>query len=179
MRQRTLPIRLAAVLVIVALQGLGLPTALAGTTGARVAGSILAAGDQSPVADARLHLGDPKSGKVFSSDPTSADGSFVVSDLPPATYEVAVESDGGLYLVQTPIELGAGESQDLQIAVTPLAPGQLAPSPEEAEENQKKGGTGVWNNPVTAALIVVGAAIVLGFLIKEATKNDETVSSPS
>jgi hypothetical protein len=177
MRQRSLPIRLAAVLVSVALQGLGLPVAADGA-GARVAGSILSAADETPLSGARLHLGDPRSGRVFSSEPTPSDGSFALSEVPPATYEVAVESGGGLYVVRAPLELAAGQSQDLQVAVTPLAPGQMAPPPDPDGSGKKKGGTSVWNNPATAALIVVGSAVVLGFVIKEATKtkDDEPVS---
>ena len=179
MRQRSLAFKLTATVVIGALQALGLPAA-ADPSGASVAGSILAAPDQAPLPGARLHLGDPRSGKVFSSSPADAQGSFALADIPPATYEVAVESGGGLYLVQTPLALSSGQSQTLQVAVSPLAPGQMAPPPEEEPGAKKKGGAGLWNNPVTAALIVVGSAIVIGFLIKEATdEDDEQVSSPS
>ena len=55
---------------------------------------------------------------------------------------------------------------------------RTAPAPEE-EKEKNKGGTGVWNNPATAALIVVGAAIVLGLLIDAATDDDEGPASPS
>ena len=179
MRQRSLVFKLTAIVVVGALQALGLPAA-ADLSGARVAGSILAASTQAPLPGARLHLGDPRSGKVFSSAPADAQGGFALTDIPPATYELAVESGGGLYVVQTPLELAPGQSQNLQVAISPLAPGQMAPPPQGEEEAKKKGGASVWNNPVTAALIVVGSAIVIGFLIKEATGEDnEPVSSPS
>ena len=179
MRYRTLHLKLTAVVAIVAMLGLGLPTQAAGAAGSRVAGSILSSPDETPLAGARLHLGDPRSGRVFTSQPSASDGSFALSEVPPATYEVAVESNGGLYVVSTPLELSAGAAQNLQVAVTPVVPGQMAPPPADPDD-EHKGGTSVWNNPATAALIVVGSAIVLGFLIKEATDDDdEPPASPS
>ena len=181
MQHRTLPLKLTAIVAIVALQGLGLPAeAAGGAAGSRVSGSILSAPDETPLAGARLHLGDPRSGRVFTSQPSNADGSFALAEVPPATYDVAVESNGGLYVVMTPIELAAGDARNLQVAVTPLAPGQMAPPPPDPDAEKNRGGTSVWNNPATAALIVVGSAIVIGFLIKEATDDeDEPSASPS
>ena len=180
MQHRTLPLKLTAIVAIVALQGLGLPTEAAGVpAGSRVAGSILSAPDETPLAGARLHLGDPRSGRVFTSQPSGADGSFALTEVPPATYEVAVEANGGLYVVRTPLELSSGDARNLQVAVTPLAPAQMAPPPPDPNDQKNRGGTSVWNNPATAALIVVGSAIVIGFLIKEATDEDDDQLSAS
>ena len=180
MQQRTLSLKLTAIVAIVALQGLALPAEAAGASASRVAGSILSAPDETPLAGARLHLGDPRSGRVFTSQPSAADGSFALAEVPPATYEVAVESDGGLYVVTTPLEVSAGDARNLQVAVTPVVPGQMAPPPPDPDEKKNPGGTSVWNNPATAALIVVGSAIVIGFLIKEGTDDDdEPLASPS
>jgi hypothetical protein len=181
MHPRTLPLKLTAIAVIVALQGLGVPAGAAGPVGSRVAGSILSTPADTPIAGARLHLGDPRSGRVFTSEPSAPDGSFALAEVPPATYEVAVESNGGLYVVSTPLELAPGATRNLQVAVAPVAPGQMAPPPPDPDAEKNKGGTSVWNNPATAALIVVGSAIVLGFLIKEGTDDDdnEPAASPS
>jgi hypothetical protein len=181
MHPRSLPLKLTAIAVIVALQGLGVPAGAAGPSGSRVAGSILSTPAETPLAGARLHLGDPRSGRVFTSEPSAADGSFALAEVPPATYEVAVESNGGLYVVSTPVEVTPGATRNLQVAVAPVVPGQMAPPPDPDTE-KNKGGTSVWNNPATAALIVVGSAIVLGFLIKEATDDDNDnvpAASPS
>jgi hypothetical protein len=38
----------------------------------------------------------------------------------------------------------------------------------------------VWNNPLTAALIIVGSAVVLGLIIDQAVSDDdEPTASPS
>jgi hypothetical protein len=173
MKQRSLGFKLVATLVIVSLQALALPV-MASDPGAAVNGSILAADDQSPLVGAKLHLGDPQTGEIYTSKPAGEDGSFVIDEVPAAVYEMAVEADGGLYVVQTPLKLTPGQNQALNLAVTTqLAPGQMADSPEEEEKKKKKGGAGVWNNPATAALIVIGAAIVLGVIIDAATDDDD------
>jgi hypothetical protein len=169
MRQRGLGSKLVVALVVFALQGLALPV-MASEPNAAVRGSILSASDQSPMVGAKLHLGNPDTGEIFSSDAAQPDGGFVIEDVPPATYDVGVELDGGLYVVETPLSIAPGQTQPIHVAINP----QVAPSPEEAQkEEKKKGGNGVWNNPATAALIVLGAAIVIGLIINEATNDDD------
>jgi hypothetical protein len=169
MKQRSLGFKLVVTVLIASLQGLMIP-AIASEPGAKLTGSILEAGNDTPLGGAKLHLGDPKTGEIYTSAPSLRDGTFEIADVPPSTYEVAVESDGGLYLVQSPITLAPGQSQAVNLAINP----QMADSPADTEEKKKnKGGTGVWNNPATAALIVVGAAVVLGLLINAATDDDD------
>jgi hypothetical protein len=166
--------RLVATLMVVALQGIMIPV----TAGESVAvnGLVVSTTDQQPVVGARIHLGDPETGQIYSSSPVSDDGSFAIEGVPAATYEVGVEHEGGLFVVDTPLSLAPGQSRPLTVAIDP----QLAPSPEEAEQQQRKrAGRGVWNNPLTAALIVLGAAIVIGVIINEATDDDvEQPASP-
>ena len=71
------------------------------------------------------------------------------------------------------IFLAPGEAQNVTVAINP----QTAPSPEEEQERKKKG-AGFWNNPVTATLVVIGSATLLGYLIKSGT-DDESNASPS
>jgi hypothetical protein len=176
MKQRSLASKLVATLLVVALQGLILPL-MAAEPGAKVNGSILSSRDDAPLAGAKLHLGDPRTGEVYSSGLSQTDGSFSIDSVPASTYEVAVESDGGLYVVDTPVKLAPGQTQSLNVAIDP----QVSPSPEDVDSKKKnRGGTSVWNNPGTAALIVLGGAIVLGWIINEATDDDdEQPASPS
>jgi hypothetical protein len=175
MKQRSLEFKLVATVVIVSLQALMIP-AIAADPASSVNGSILSAQTDAPLAGAKLHLGDPMTGEIYTSEPADQDGSFEMTDVPASTYEVAVESNGGLYLVQSPLKLTPGQSQPMNVAINQ----QMADDPETEEKKKNKGGTGVWNNPATAALIVVGAAVVLGLLINAATDDDdEEPSSPN
>jgi hypothetical protein len=49
-----------------------------------------------------------------------------------------------------------------------------APAPAEKEKKKR---VGVWANPATATLIIIGSAIVVGFAVDQLTKpNEEPVS---
>lgn len=132
---------------------------LASDAPAGVVGEILAMDGQYPMAGSRVHLADPTGGRQFTSDPTAADGSFRVPDVPAGTYRVGIESEGRLYIVDGPLALAPGETRNVQLALQ----SKTAPAP-----------AGVWQDPLYAGLIVAGSAIVLGILINEATtkRND-------
>ncbi len=115
--------------------------------------------DDVPLAGARVHVGDLQGERFWASGWTGDDGSFEVSDLPPAQYRVAIEADGGLYMVDAPVALAPGQSRSLQLSVQPNA------MEEQDPQRKKKRGAGIWSNPLTATLIVLGSAIALGALI--------------
>jgi len=52
-----------------------------------------------------------------------------------------------------------------------VRPATTAPSPQEASEGKK--GLSFWDNPLTATLIVLGAAVVVGVVVDELTDDDE------
>jgi hypothetical protein len=177
MSQRSLPIQIVAAVLVVALQVPGLPT-LASGEGAKLAGSILAFDEKAPVEGARLHAADPMTGRIYSSGSTGTDGKFEIGSLPSAAYELAVESDGHLFVVGAPVRLAPGQTQSVQVAIDPRIDPQVAPPPQSEED--RRTGTGVWDNPLTAALIIVGSAVVLGLIIDQAASDDdEPTASPS
>lgn len=158
--------RFVSLTLAFALTLVGLP-ALAADSPATLSGQILLAGDQTPIAGARVHLSDAVSGAAVASEPAADDGSFAIADLPPARYRVGVETDGKLYLVEGSVRLSPGQTQRLDLAIAPdLAPAQSTAS--------------AWDNPVTGALIVAGGAIILGLLIDSLTDDNkkESVASP-
>jgi hypothetical protein len=167
-------VRVLATGLIVALPLASVPVS-ASDTSATLIGSIVSAGDQTPLSGARLHVGDPRTGEIFSSQPVGDEGTFLVDNLPPAIYELAVESNGGLYVTDTPLQLQPGQSRTVNLAVNPQQ--EPAPGPQTAEDKKKKK-AGVWNNPLTATLIVLGSALVIGIII-EAADDDDDGPSPS
>lgn len=173
MTNRTVFSKLVAAVTIVALQLLLFP-AFGEVRPGSISGTVLSASDQAPLAGARVHVGNPKTGEIFSSETTSADGGFQVASLPAANYQLGVEANGGLYLVHPPVSLEAGQRRTVQLAVA-----DPAPPPEEAEEDSTKGKKPtIWSNPVTATLILLGAAIILGWAIDDLI-DDKRVTSPS
>jgi hypothetical protein len=171
MRERKLLDRALAGCLALAMSGALAPLHAAAAGTATVSGTILSVSDRSPLAGARLYLGDPATGDVFPSAPADPDGKFVVAELPPATYEVAVGLDRGLYLVPERITLASGAERTLALAVDPETPPVPPSDPPDS-------GLGLWSNPLTAALLVLGSALVVGAAVESAT-DDEDDASPT
>ena len=93
---------------ILAVVMLSLPGSHAAET-AGISGVVVSTGDQTPLAGVKVHAVDPATGEIFSSAPTGDDGGFALDSLPASTYEFAVESSGGLYVVATPLALEPGQ----------------------------------------------------------------------
>jgi carboxypeptidase family protein len=99
-------------------------------------------------------------------------GSFRIDDVPAGTVELAVETADGMYLVDTPITLAPGATRQVQLA---LRGRENNPPPTPAPH--KKTGT-LWDNPLTATLIVVGGAVVTGLII-DAVDDDDGDNVPN
>jgi len=126
-----------------------------------------------PLAGAVVRLIDSDSGDLFSSAHTDGEGRFQIVGLPPSIYVLGVESEGGLFTSQTPVSLEPGQGRSVQVAIHQLekpAPGQ--------QKKKKKGGS-PWDNPLTATLIVLGAAILVGVIIDELVEDEPPPASPS
>jgi hypothetical protein len=162
-----------AVMLIVSLPWVAIP-ASAAEAGATLSGSIVRSEDGSPLAGAKLHANDPKTGKIFSSRPATDEGAFELTELPPSTYALAVESNGGLYLVEAPLQLAPGATRTVNLAVTPqnvLREGEEDDDMDEA--------WGFMENPLTATLIVLGTALVAGVALDNILDDDDKKKSPS
>jgi len=169
MNHRGSVVKILAVTLVVALQFAFIPTASA-TDNATLAGAVHAVDGKQPVDGAVLYAGDMRTGEVYRSDRTDTSGAFVLADLPPAAYELAVEKEGGLYLVGTPVQLEPGQTRDVQVAIHP----QAAPDPKTA--NEKGGKKNFLDNPLMATFAIIGGAIVVGALIDAV--DDEDSASP-
>jgi len=156
MTGKTMASRLLAVILLATLP------ALAGTGQASFAGSVITIAGRTPVAGAVVHLADSDTGEIFSSTPTTADGRFVLVDLPEATYQIAVAVDGGLYPLDTALPLSAASIRTVTLAIKPQ-PGV-------------EGVGSAWDNPVKASLLLIGAAVLLGVIV-DASTNEEAPAS--
>lgn len=151
------------------------PSAAAGA-GASLEGTIFALEDKAPVEGAVLHAGNLRTGELYSSPISDSDGTFSLGDLPPAAYQLAVETEEGLYLVGTTVPLEPGQARDIHLGLRPDA---TADDPETAEKKEEDEEMGFMNNPLFATLLVVGSSILLGYIITELDDTDTLVASPS
>ena len=170
--------RILAVGLILSVQSLGTAVS-AEEAKASLTGTIVSATDHTPLSGARVHAGDPKTGRIYSSQPTTADGSFSVEALPASGYELAVEADGGLYIIQTPVQLAPGTAPHLTVAVNRDQNGDDDDddSAGVVPQSGKFRGISIWDNPLTAAGLVLGLAFVIGALIEDATIDPDVIMS--
>jgi hypothetical protein len=159
------PTRLVAALLVAVLP---LGSAAGTSAPAGLTGVLLDRGEQAPLAHARLLAADETSGRVFPSSETAADGRFTLPDLPAGTYALAVQARDGLYLIEPALKLGPGGAQSLTIAVGAQTEG-TAGDPAA----HKPARPSIWNRPFTAALLVLGAAVVVGVIVDQATDDDD------
>jgi len=155
-----LPIVLASVLAVP-------PGVLAGETGI-LKGCVL------PASDSRVVAKTVWIGAIPAA--VAADGSFEATGIPPGPSELAIETSEGLYVVATPFAIAPGATRRVQLAYGGRQDTSAPPPPEK--EKKKKGG-GFWANPLTATLIIVGSAILVGFAINQLTQSDNEPVSPS
>jgi hypothetical protein len=159
--------KLMAAALVVLLKASGWPVLAA--PGGELTGVVRAADGRSPLVGAVVHVADRASGTVYSSKPAGADGSFQVGGLPDANYEVGIETQDGLFLVYVPLAVKQANSQRIELVVTD--------SPEARDlvrAGRRADTAGVWQNPLTSALIVVGGAIAIGAIVNAADDDDET-----
>lgn len=139
---------------------------------ASLSGNILSRDTRAPMSGAVVHATDPRTSASFFSQPAGDDGHFEIAEMPPASYMLAVESQGGLYLVDAPVVLVPGHSRSVQLA--------LNPKKDKSEEEEDDDGLAMTflDNPVTATLAIVGSAILIGLLIDEGDNDDPIDASP-
>ncbi len=173
MKRFSFPFKAVALALAVVLCGAGQAVLAAGD--AAISGRIASLDGGVPIPGATVHAADAKTGEIRSSSPSGQDGTFEVRGLPASSYVLGVESEGGLYVVSAPVALAGGQERSVQLAVGPKAAAQTT----EPEKEKKKKAIGTyWDNPLTASLIIVGAAFLVGSIIE--TDDDENlVVSPS
>lgn len=160
--------KIAATATIVALLSISIPSLA--QPGAVLAGTVVRADLATPVAGATVHLADERSGAFVESAPTADDGSFRLDSLPGSEYSLAVEVDGGLYVVPAPLTLNDGETRRVHLAIQPDAQPDAGSTLGASKLSFR-------NNPLTATLLLLGGLIILGLAIDELTDSDPT--SPS
>ncbi len=164
--------RSLAVVLVSALPSLAVPAADPATVTLR--GHVVAPSG-SPLAGAVVHVADPRTGDLVASRPTGSDGAFEAGALRPAAYALGVESEGKLFVVDSPVTLAPGQTRTVTVALPAHA--AMEPS-DQADPEAAKDAFTWWNNPLVASLVVVTGAIVLGILIDQAT-DDDPKASPS
>jgi hypothetical protein len=162
--KRTGFIQVVATLMVVVL--LSWTPSMAAPGAAAVGGTVLVGVDKQPLAGATIHLSDAMDGRLVSSMKTGSDGSFQIENVTSATYEVAVEYDGGLYLVGSPVRVQDGKPLTLNLAI------EKSTAAAAPLGRSRRGAGGLFSSPLAASLLVAGSAITMGAVIESTTTDD-------
>jgi len=133
-------------------------------------------------------------GEEFSSQPTGANGSYKFNRLPPGRYEVAVQTERGVYLGNRTVDLVNKEAQSYSFSLKSTPPEEALEQAKAARgqgaapeaggrpaitPSEKMDPTSIWRNPLTATLLGVAIAVGAAILIDEARDDDDDDASPS
>lgn len=197
--------RIASFLVILAFISLiaspGYTQSLQGTS---ISGRILSSDQAAPIIGAIVKAADIKSKKIYESKPTAKNGYYEISGLGSGTYDIAVQVDEGLYLVNKLLDLGENQSHTLSLTLkeNPADPqegeektqeeekgkgeeevgeegkdveeGDETATPEDQDEEDEA--LAFWDNPLTATLSFVGIALVTSWGVDELTEEEKRAS---
>ncbi|MGH7410417.1 MAG: carboxypeptidase-like regulatory domain-containing protein, partial [Candidatus Methylomirabilis sp.] len=146
--------------------------------------------------------------RIYQSAKTGPKGDYSISELPPGTYDVAVEADGGLYVLSGPLALQPAERRTVSLSVRPDDPNRTdapdaepeppvpggaeptepekeqpkEPPKEPTEEEKKKKGKGFGGflrSPWGGATLIVGFAALIGAAAKSSDEDQIDTASPS
>ncbi len=112
--------------------------------------------------------------------PVGPDGTFRADGLAAGPANVAIETPEGMYVVPTPITIAPGTTRSVQLAFggrQNSSDGEPTNPPDD--EKHKKKALGFWDNPLTATLTVIGAAVLVGVGVDRLTKSNNNPPLPS
>jgi len=172
MKSASLANKTLAVALIVGVQLLVSP-APAATPPAALSGQIVSAEERAPVPGVVVRMVDPGTGDLYTSPPTDDKGVFAIDSLPASVYSLSVQQDEGVFVAGSNIVLAPGQHRSVQVAVYAK---KAQDGPEAAQDPEYK--QGALENPLTATLIALGIAVVLGAAAHEAFGSESQKKAP-
>ena len=148
--------RIVAGVLSAALAGYQIPsTALAAAAAssstlpavAEIRGNVFAADGMTALVGVSVKAANMATHTIYSGSATGADGLYHLSDLPPGSYDLAVQTSKGIYAADALVEARAGRRTSVSLAIRPDAQeGQRQDPPKppdpNAPEPPKKEGEG-------------------------------------
>lgn len=170
------------------LLAVGLFAAADGASAGQVQGRILGPAGVTPVTGAVVTFASLESGKRFNALPTGSDGQFAIPRLPAGTFDAAVSTSRGVWLVDQQVRIEAGETRSFSFALREA--GQEAPK-EWPEGHDLPDGEVIGiaalieqdtersvANPQQRRRILTGVGIGAGILLLAILAGDDSSTAP-
>ena len=147
-----------------------------------IRGTLYQADEKTPLAGAKVIAINLRTGRQFTSEPTTEGGAYAVTGLTGGTYDIVVEVGGNLFVVDNIVDIAPGEGVSRSFSVQPQRPAnrKIAKMPMPKGSATPIGETAIdapfWSS--TGGRILIGVlAAGAAAAIYNATKDDE--ASPS
>ncbi len=146
--------RIVAGIMSVALAGYQIPsTALASAatpsstlpSAAEIRGNVFGADGMTALSGVSVKAANMATHTIYTSSATGADGLYHLADLPPGSYDLAVQTAKGLFAADALVEVRAGKRTSVSLAIRPDAQEQppaeppKPPDPNAPEPPRKEG----------------------------------------
>ena len=142
--------------------------AFAAPAPATLTGTVYADDVATPLAGATVVVTDANGVKT-ASQPTRANGVFVVPAVAPGRAELALTTDQGSFAVATPVTLAPGETRGVHLALKGRG------KADDGEKKKKKGGGAGWTaGEITSMTVVLVGFAAAGWLAYDRANEDET-----
>ena len=147
-------------------------------------GTLYETDESTHLAGAKVTAINVRTGRQYTSNPTTDNGDYEVEGLPAGTYDVVIEVAGSLFVADHILDLGPGEGLSKSYSVQPQRPANRAiakmPPPKGSATvvGESVAPTMFWRTAGGKTLIAVlsaGAAVA----IYDATKSKKNEASPS
>ncbi|HXV76835.1 MAG TPA: carboxypeptidase-like regulatory domain-containing protein [Candidatus Polarisedimenticolaceae bacterium] len=133
-------------------------------------GRVFGTSASEPEAGVVVALVEPTTERVYSSEPSAADGTFRVDGAPAGTYRLVAETPRGAYLADAPVEVTPGGNRPVALALGGTDPAY--------QTTQDPTGQAQGDLPAWAKWTIVGGIAVLGLLAIDSLTDDESEEAP-
>ena len=153
--------------------------------------------DGQAIQGAKIKVRNLDTGEEFTSAPTGGNGSYKLDNLPAGRYEIAVQTERGVYLGNRTVDLVNQTSQTYSFSLKNVPPEQALEEARRAREEDEgappappptgrpptgaaagASKTSYWSNPWVATFTVLGIAIGAAIFIDHLDDDDDD-GSPS
>ena len=150
--------------------------------------------DGQAIQGAKVKVRNLDTGEEFTSAPTGANGSYKLDNLPPGRYEIAVQTEAGVFLGNRTVDLVNQTSQTYSFSLKNVPPEQALEEARRAREEDEGvppappptgrpptgaaagAPTSYWSNPWVATFTILGIAVGTAIFINHIDDDD---GSPS
>ena len=147
----------------------------------RLDGRIYAEDGESPLADAEVVAYNLSTEMLYRSTPTDDSGRYRVADLPPGYYDIAIQTEEGLFVADRPVRVPEQGAASVSLAVggPGATHGGELPATGKVDSLLWSSLVGALGGPAIGTAVVVGGLALSAVVVGSALSSDNSTNSAS